>query len=94
MQLARHEALTPKLIPTYLERHDDPSEVGLVLLPVVDVLRVQDVMHRHQVPVLRKRSGPHPPQLLHVTPYPNDQPEVHAESPHVRACLTAGPEDP
>lgn len=33
----------------YLERHDDPPEVRLVLLRVVDVLRIQYVVHGHQV---------------------------------------------
>ena len=42
------------------------AEVRLVLLLVVQVLRVEDVVHRHQVLALVHDPRPRAPQLLHV----------------------------
>ena len=64
-------------------RHDDATQVRLVLTVVEHPLRVEDVVHRDEVLVLVERAGAHAAQLLHVSANAEQQAEVHAESPDV-----------
>mmetsp|Transcript_40437 Transcript_40437/g.120645 ORF Transcript_40437/g.120645 Transcript_40437/m.120645 type:complete len:214 (-) Transcript_40437:819-1460(-) len=77
----------------HLQRHDHSTKVGLVLEVVVHPLCIQQVMHRHHVVALAEDARAHAAQLLHVAAHAQQQAEVHAERPHVRAGLTADPED-
>mmetsp|Transcript_33747 Transcript_33747/g.100096 ORF Transcript_33747/g.100096 Transcript_33747/m.100096 type:complete len:511 (-) Transcript_33747:10-1542(-) len=76
-----------------LERLDDVPQVRLVLLSVVEVLGVEDVVHRHHVLRLAQRARARAAQLLHVPAHAQHQPQVHAERPDVRACLARHAKD-
>nr|PNR30199.1 hypothetical protein PHYPA_026515 [Physcomitrium patens] len=75
-----------------LQRHDHPPQVALVLVVVVHPLRVQHVVHRHQVVFLAQNPRPNPTQLLHVTSHSQQQPQVHAQRSNVRPRLARHPE--
>ena len=78
----------------HLQRHDHPAQVLLVLGRVVHVLRVHDVVHRHEVVRFGHDPRPYAAQFLHVSAGPDEQSEVHAQSANVRPRLAADPEDP
>ena len=88
----QHDALVP--YQKDLQRHDHPAQVALVFMVVVLVLRVQDVVHGHQVLALVQGPTSHAAKLLHVAPGPGQQAEVDAEGPDVGPGLAADVEDP
>ena len=62
---------------------DDPSEVCLVLVVIVEPLGVHDVVHRrHPLPLVLDARA-HAPQLLHLPAAPKHQAKVHAHRPVV-----------
>mmetsp|Transcript_29648 Transcript_29648/g.60579 ORF Transcript_29648/g.60579 Transcript_29648/m.60579 type:complete len:523 (+) Transcript_29648:129-1697(+) len=77
----------------YLQRHDHPPQILLVLGGIVNVLRVHDIVHRDQVVHFVQHPRPHPPQLLHVPSRPDQEPQVHAQSPDVRPRLARHPKN-
>ena len=75
------------------QRLDGVAQVALVLLLVVEVLRVEQVVHRHEVLLLAEDAGARAAQLLHVAAHAEHQPQVHAQRPDVRARLARDAED-
>mmetsp|Transcript_3481 Transcript_3481/g.8390 ORF Transcript_3481/g.8390 Transcript_3481/m.8390 type:complete len:405 (+) Transcript_3481:155-1369(+) len=76
-----------------LQGEDRAPEVALILIRVVGPLRVEHVVHRHQVVALRHRSRADAPKLLHVPSDAQEEPQVHAHGAHVRARLARDPKD-
>mmetsp|Transcript_10076 Transcript_10076/g.28250 ORF Transcript_10076/g.28250 Transcript_10076/m.28250 type:complete len:213 (-) Transcript_10076:533-1171(-) len=76
-----------------LEGHDDPTEVGLVLGAVIDVLRIKHVVHGDHVVRLGEHTGTDTAQLLHVSAGTNEQTEVDAHGSDVRSGLARDPKD-
>lgn len=59
---------------------------------VIQPLSIQDIVHRHDIVVLRHRTTSYSPQFLHVSADSDQQPQVHAERSNVRASFAADPE--
>lgn len=89
-----------------LERTHDAAKVCFVLVVIVEVLSVQNVVHRHELIVLVCDARAVSAELLHgvlsavltktdlhLTTDTEDKAEMHTERPHVGARLTAHPEN-
>jgi hypothetical protein len=76
----------------HLEGQHYSAQVGLVLVVFVSPLRVQQVVHRHQVVVLRHAPAPRPAQLLHVPAHSQQQADVNAQGSNVSSRLAGNPE--
>eukprot|EP00964_Phaeocystis_antarctica_P140471 scaffold105341_cov63-Phaeocystis_antarctica.AAC.1 len=57
------------------------------------VLRIEEVVHRHEVLLLAQDATARAAELLHVPAHAEHQPEVHAQRTDVRARLAAHAED-
>ena len=67
---------------------DDPSEVCLVLVVIVEPLGVHDVVHRrHPLPLVLDARA-HAPQLLHLPAATQHQTKVHAQCPIVEWSIS------
>ena len=75
------------------ERLDDPSQVGLVLVVVVQPLGVQDVVHGDESFVFVLNAGTVSAKLLHLTADPEEKTEMDAEGSDVSSGFAADPED-
>ena len=61
---------------------------------VVQPLRIQDIVHRHDIVVLSRRSTSHPSQLLHMRPNAQQKPQMHTQRSDICSRFTTDPKHP
>lgn len=76
-----------------LQRANDPPQVRLVALVVIQPLGVHNIMQGDHAVVLVHGSTAHATELLHVRANAKQETKVDTQSPNVRSCLTADPEN-
>mmetsp|Transcript_15791 Transcript_15791/g.23555 ORF Transcript_15791/g.23555 Transcript_15791/m.23555 type:complete len:222 (+) Transcript_15791:422-1087(+) len=76
-----------------LKRHNNPSQVLLILCRIIHMLCIQDIMHGTHIIILAQNTRSDPPQLLHMSPGPNQETKVHAKSTNIRSCFTVHPKN-
>ena len=75
------------------QRLDDPPEVGLILVIVVQPLGIQNIVHGDQALILVLNSRPVSAKLLHLTSNSEKESKMDAECSNIRSGFTTDPKD-